>query len=168
MDLFLLRHAEAEPLNETNHFLDEKRALTDEGKKQSREVGQGLKVLGVKLDLIAASPLVRARQTAEFVLNMLDCAEPVAIWEELAPGVKPGLLLERIKDSPAQDSILLVGHEPDMGLLASYFLTGNLNAAIPFKKAGLCRMRLQGLSPFLPGELKWMLTPKILALAGKK
>ncbi len=168
MDVYLLRHAEAEPLGDANHFRDDLRALTGEGRKQMKSAAWGLQALNIQFDLIASSPLVRARETAEIVAEIGKSGEPIAIWDELSPGIKPAALFERIKACGRRESILLVGHEPDMGTLASYLLVGSDKAFIPFKKAGLCRIEVENIPPLLPGKLKWMLPPKILALAGKK
>jgi phosphohistidine phosphatase len=168
MDVFLLRHAEAELLGETNQFRDEARALTEDGRKQMRNAAFGLHNLHVKFDLIVSSPLIRARQTAEIVAEVFKHQESIAIWEELSPGVRPASLFERIKTKGPRNSILLVGHEPDMGTIASFLLVGSSKVSIPFKKAGLCRIEVDEIPPILPGTLKWMLTPKVLALAGKK
>jgi phosphohistidine phosphatase len=167
MDIFLLRHADAEPPGESNRFEDEARALTQAGRKQMGEVTHGLKLLGVELDLIASSPLVRAHQTAEIAAEELEFKEKIQLWEELAPGQSVKKLLERLKQADERESILLVGHEPDMGLLASQLLCGSSRAAIPFKKAGICHIQVRTVSPLLAGELKWMLSPKVIELLRK-
>jgi phosphohistidine phosphatase len=163
MDIFLLRHAEAEPLGESNQFRDDSRALTGEGRKQMKNAALGLQALDIHFDLIASSPLIRARETAEIVAEIGKSGKPIDIWDELSPGVKPAALYERIKACGRVNSILLVGHEPDMGIIASHLLVGSGKVSIPFKKAGLCRIAVDAFPPTLPGNLKWMLTPKILA-----
>ena len=60
MELFVIRHAIAEPLGRRNEFIDEKRALTVEGRNRMRDVVKGLIKLRVEVDLILTSPLVRA------------------------------------------------------------------------------------------------------------
>jgi phosphohistidine phosphatase len=163
MDIYLLRHAEADPLGESNHYRDEERALTEEGQRQMLAVARGLKSLGIQFHLIAASPLVRARETAEIVARVFKYSQPVSLWEELSPSVRPSSVFERFKSLKATDSILLAGHEPDMGLLASHLLVGSGKIHMPFKKAGLCLIQVDQVPPLLPGELKWMVPPKILA-----
>ena len=167
MKVLLVRHAEAvDPAVFRGD--DGNRPLTRRGRAAAERLFCFLAAGVPRPDAVFSSQALRARQTAALLKKRLGGPAPVA-----TPRLNPGATFDDfrriLKACPEQQAyIALVGHEPDMGLLASYFLTGNLNAAIPFKKAGLCRMRLQGLSPFLPGELKWMLTPKILALAGKK
>ncbi len=163
MDIVLLRHAEAEPLGESNHFCDEERALTEGGRKQIMEVARSLKSLEMHFSLIASSPLVRARQTAEIVARVLKHSPPVMLWEELCPGASSLKVFERIKSAGPLDMILLTGHEPDMGILASSLLVRSGKIDMPFKKAGLCRIQVEQMPPLLPGELKWMVPPKLLS-----
>jgi phosphohistidine phosphatase len=163
MDIYLLRHAEADPLGESNHYRDEERALTEGGQRQMLAVAKGLKPLGIQFNLIAASPLVRARETAEIIAKVFKYDHPVSLWEELCPGARPSSVFERFNSLKATDSILLAGHEPDMGLLASHLLVGSGKVHMPFKKAGLCLIQVDQIPPLLPGELKWMIPPKILA-----
>ena len=61
MELLLIRHATAE----SSAASDFERALTDVGNSQAEKVGQFLKRSNLVPDVTLASPLVRARQTAE-------------------------------------------------------------------------------------------------------
>ena len=56
--------------------------------------------------------------------------------------------------------IALVGHEPNIGELAAR-LIGSRHA-IEFKKGAVCRIDVEALPPSGPGDLRWLLTPKIL------
>ncbi len=56
--------------------------------------------------------------------------------------------------------IALVGHEPAIGELAAR-LIGSRHA-LEFKKGGVCRIDVEEFPPAGPGDLRWMLTPKIL------
>jgi len=69
MKLYFLRHAEAQDGTD-----DGARALTAHGKKEAREVGRFLKRAGIEFDAAYSSPLVRARQTAEIVLEICGSA----------------------------------------------------------------------------------------------
>jgi len=53
-----------------------------------------------------------------------------------------------------------VGHEPMLGELAAR-LIGSRHP-IEFKKGGVCRLDVEDLPPAGPGDLRWLLTPKIL------
>ena len=66
MHVYMLRHGNAgDPAEWTGD--DRQRPLTDEGRKEMRAVAKGIDWLDLKLDTLITSPLVRARETAEFV-----------------------------------------------------------------------------------------------------
>ena len=166
MEIYLLRHGIAEPPSESNEFSDASRALTPEGISKLRQAGLGLKKLGVKLNLVASSPLVRARETAEYVTEILKCKEPIQLWDELAPGGSIDGLMQKLQNHQGKNSVLLVGHQPDMGSLASLLIFGSARISLAFKKGGICCVQVSEVPPQFPGELLWMLTPKILKRLG--
>jgi len=166
MDIYLLRHAIAAPLGEDNHFEDAERALTPAGSKKMRDASLGLKELSPGFDLVASSPLVRARETAEIVADVLKFKDRIQLWEELAPGAPIEGILRKLRDLQDNASALLVGHQPDIGLLASYLIFGSDQISLAFKKGGLCRIEVTALPPQSRGNLLWMLPPKILRMIG--
>ncbi|MFZ4395113.1 MAG: SixA phosphatase family protein [Kiritimatiellia bacterium] len=74
MTLYLMRHAEAEPISTGVVARDAARPLTEKGCRQAERMGLLLKKLDVKIDRTLSSPFVRARKTAELVLAALHCA----------------------------------------------------------------------------------------------
>jgi phosphohistidine phosphatase SixA len=56
--------------------------------------------------------------------------------------------------------IALVGHEPDLGQLAAFLLGGK--RPLPFRKGGICRIDVQGLSSTRAGSLIWFIPPRVL------
>ncbi len=164
MNLYLMRHGIAEPLGEGNQFLDYRRSLTPEGHRKMREVSKGLKKLGVEFQLVASSPLVRARETAEIVAEVLKVQQPVQLWDELAAGFSLPHLLKKLEASAPLSSILLVAHQPDLGFLASYLIFGSSPVALDFKKGGISCIQVPEFPAQLPAELVWMLPPRLLRL----
>ena len=153
MQLFLLRHAEAESAAAT----DETRTLTARGSKQARSIGKFCLEHGVVPRLILSSPLMRAEQTARLVADELDSPKLVQISEFLRAGMSaqralPSLsenfadLMKREKHCEAAASIMLVGHEPDFSNLAGV-LIGGLATSVHFRKATLMGLKLQELKP---------------------
>jgi phosphohistidine phosphatase len=166
MDIYLLRHAIAAPLDEDNHFEDAERALTPAGSKKMHDASLGLKELNPGFELVASSPMVRARETAEIVAEVLKFKDRIQLWEELAPGAPMEAILRRLQDLQDNASALLVGHQPDLGSLASYLIYGSDQISLALKKGGLCRIEVTELSPQSRGNLLWMLPPKILRMIG--
>jgi phosphohistidine phosphatase len=153
--LWLLRHAEAEPHGARP---DSDRTLTPRGEQQARTAGVALARLGVRFDVVLFSPKVRARRTAELAAEGWS-AEQRALLQEHAPlaGAFGGSgALDALAGVSGDGRALLVGHEPDMsGVLAE--LTGG---RVDFKKGGVAALRLEGAG----GELMVLLRPRELAL----
>jgi len=56
--------------------------------------------------------------------------------------------------------IALVGHEPDLGHLASRLI--GLKRPLEFRKGAVCRIDVDGLPPGGPGQLRWFAPPRML------
>ncbi len=159
MDLLILRHGEA-----GRHSLtpgDSKRALTSEGQQEIADLSNGLKSLGIKLDGVFTSPLLRAKQTAEIVAKSLKFKGKI---EEIASLKPEGNRLEfyNILSKLKRDSVILVvGHEPYLSEMISEAISQS-GCRINLKKAGMARIRVISTLPKIKGELRWLLTPKHL------
>ena len=102
MRLFVVRHAEAAPGDP-----DELRPLTEAGRAAARAVGEQL--AEQNLDVVLASPLLRARETAEAIARAAGLtAEPD---ERLAPGADAESVREAI--AGRGETVVAVGHQPD-------------------------------------------------------
>jgi phosphohistidine phosphatase len=168
MLLYLIRHAEAEDIGTGGTTRDFDRPLTARGRLQSRALAQAFAQRQLLVDAVAASPLVRAHQTA---------TELIALWmpdtrphtcDELAIGkLKPAKLSEvlatlpvRSSRTPARDekAIAAVGHMPD---LAAYleWLIGAEAGTIHMTKASAACVRFEGEPERALGTLEWLVTP---------
>jgi len=167
MEIYLVRHAIAQQLGQKNQFTDEKRALTSQGRDRMRETARGLKRLGIVPDLIMTSPLVRAVETAAIVADVLALdPKQIRTSENLAPGGSFDRLFAEIKKQKRMESVVLVGHEPDLSSLLSLIVSADGNLSIPLKKGGVCCISLTETVPAFRGSLIWLLTPKQLRLLG--
>ncbi|HEX9003979.1 MAG TPA: phosphohistidine phosphatase SixA [Blastocatellia bacterium] len=166
IELYLMRHGIAADLGEGGILKDEDRPLTPEGRMRMKQAAAGLKELALKFNVILTSPLLRCRQTAEAVAEVLDLQHRVKIMESLAPGkafaTGEGGHAEIFLELGAYqfDKALLVGHMPDLSEVASFLLAGNRNLNIEFKKGTLCAIEVTSLPPRGPGLLRYLLTPK--------
>jgi phosphohistidine phosphatase len=158
MHLYVIRHADAVPLGQRGITSDEQRPLTEAGKGQCQVVVRALRRLGVKLDRLLTSPLVRARQTAEAIREGWGAGAPKIVeCELLAPGGKKRLLMERLREQHV-DSLGVVGHNPDLSELVGWFL-GEKRAGINLEKAGLACVEFDGIPGKGTGHLAWLITP---------
>jgi phosphohistidine phosphatase len=153
--LWLLRHAEAEP-HRTHQ--DAERRLTERGERQARAAGIALSRIGVKFDAILFSPKVRARQTAELAAEAWSPQQRKRLREHpsLAGGFDSQQALEALEGIGADGCVLLVGHEPDLSRVAGDLTGGRLD----LKKGGVAALRLEGSG----GELVVLMRPRELVL----
>jgi len=84
-ELYLIRHGLAAERGDAWPD-DAKRPLTERGMSRLRKGARGLARLGVSLDVVLTSPLVRTRQTAEIVAGAFDPHPPLVNVDGLAPG----------------------------------------------------------------------------------
>jgi phosphohistidine phosphatase len=159
MKIYLIRHGIAE---DHSTKPDADRVLTDRGKEKMAKAVEGMRKLGIQLDLILSSPLKRARQTADVVATGLSVGklEEVA---ELSPGTNPSLMVNAIRRYRECKAIALVGHEPDLSRLASFLLTGSANSCdFDFKKGGMAGIDAEVSGNSLHCILASFLPPKVL------
>lgn len=133
MLLFLVRHAIAEERDLDRWPTDEDRPLSPTGSSRFVPAAQGLVRLGPAPQLVLTSPLLRARQTAD-LLHEAGWPSPREL-DGLAPAGKPEEVSAAIERFPVE-RLALVGHEPNLGSLMSWLLTGDLAVASIFKKGG--------------------------------
>jgi phosphohistidine phosphatase len=113
MDLILWRHAEAEPGEP-----DMDRALTAKGAKQAARIAQWLDRRLPDTCRIIVSPARRAQQTA-LALERKFKTKP-----EIAPDVAPESVLAAARWPDSREAVLVVGHQPTLGRVASLLLAG--------------------------------------------
>lgn len=164
MKVYLVRHGIAQERLGGAVLNDSQRPLTDEGKAEMKQIAQALKRLNVKPDLVVASPLTRAKQTADIIREVLGGPDELKITDTLAPGGSPSSVYKYLKQFASAEEIFLVGHEPDIGMLAANMLWGGNDMVIPFKKGAVCRVDVYDLPSSSPGTLKWFMTPKMAKL----
>jgi len=155
----LIRHAVAEERGDEWPD-DAKRPLSEDGASRMRKAARGLDRLGVSLDVVVTSALVRARQTAELIAGAMNPRPPIVTADSLAPDGNYQEIVADLEKQAKRTRIAVVGHEPGIGEFAAR-LIGSRHS-IEFKKGAVCRIDVDALPPSGPGELRWLLTPKIL------
>ena len=156
MLLYLLRHADAEDVRTT----DQARELTPEGLRQAQAVGAYCQRQGLGPDLVLASPYRRTVQTAEAVARALG---GVTLQHEpfLASGMNPQAAFDGLQAYGWAGSLLLAGHQPDMGQLAAALLGINDAGGIPVGKATLIGLEVDRLVPY-GGRLRFFVPVEMM------
>ena len=136
MDIILWRHAEAEDLASS----DLARRLTPRGVRQAKRMATWLKsqMGAVSKWRVIASPAVRAQQTAA-ALEM-----PVETAASIAPGADPSAIFEAAGWPDNSRNVIIVGHQPTLGMAAGLLING-VDGYVSVKKAAAwwfrCRQR---------------------------
>ena len=131
MKLYLLRHADAEGTRST----DAARELTPLGFDQAQAVGRFCVRSGIAPTLILTSPYRRARQTADCAGDALKVAPQAVAF--LASGMEPEAGLEELHAYQQLAEVMIVGHQPDLSLLAAALLGIEDAENLAFGKASL-------------------------------
>jgi len=126
MDLILWRHAEAE-----EGKADLERELTAKGRKQAQRVAEWLQQRLPAQYALVSSPAARAQQTAQALATRFKVAKQVA------PGASVAHLLEAAQWPEQKGTVILVGHQPDLGRVAAFLVSGTQSGAWSVKKGGL-------------------------------
>ena len=157
MLLYLLRHADAEPSARS----DAARRLTEKGVIQAKTVGWFCREHRLIPELILTSPIERAEQTAHLVAAEIEQPKIVLSAPFLACGMDPKTALEELAGYKALGSVMLVGHEPDLGWLASTLLGAGSQGKIRIRKASLTVFELDVTRPE-SAELQFSIPAKLM------
>jgi phosphohistidine phosphatase len=151
MRVYLVQHGVARPKEE-----DPDRPLTDDGRREVEQVSQAAGSLGIEVSTIFHSGKARAQQTAEIFANHLNPDEGCVAVSGIGPTDDPETA--RLLVAQSKQPVMLVGHLPHLGRLASLLITGDpARAVLAFHNAGLvCLASTEG-----RWTVDWVLTPQI-------
>jgi phosphohistidine phosphatase len=145
MYLYLIRHGIAvdlDPIALNSMVNDELRPLTKTGRKKIEQVADRLDKLGLTFDLIITSPLVRARQTADILID-----KQISSKLEVSKGLKPvgniqSWLMEwNTRSTSSISTLALIGHEPNLSEWAELLIFGQVYHQLILKKGGIIGLK---------------------------
>ena len=169
MNLYLVRHAIAEERDSRRWPDDALRPLSARGRSRFERAAAGLRRLGIEVDVLLTSPYVRAWATAVILSAeagwpapiVLDAARPRTRFEHTLAEL--ARIAEQRSSIGEGRALALVGHEPDLGQLASLLLSGEPHALwLRWRKGGVACLRCD--PALLPGSatLEEYLPPRVL------
>jgi phosphohistidine phosphatase len=167
VELLIVRHAIAEDREAfaATGQEDALRPLTAGGARKMRRAARGLHEIVPSVDLIVSSPFVRASETADILRREFDIDEV-----EFADVLKPETALSdtaRSLERYDEDTVVIVGHEPHLGRLVTYLVSGVDRSALALKKGAVCLVDFEGRPRKGSGRLVWAMPPSVLRdLAG--
>jgi phosphohistidine phosphatase len=163
--VYLIRHGIA--ADPEAYERDYERPLTAKGRAKTKAVAQQLKALNLAFDEILTSPLVRARQTAEILLQA-NLSTHLTLVDALAPMGSITEWLEWFTTWQKERSgiLALVGHEPDLSQWAELLILGDVQGVIQLKKAGIIGIEIpDNIDPISNSILFWLTPPRLLIVS---
>jgi phosphohistidine phosphatase len=158
MRLLIIRHAVAVPRG-TPDMEDDERPLTPKGRKRFRQAARGLVAVLKRPEALLTSPLPRARQTADLAAKAWGKVK-VSETSALAGGTFENLALA-LAPFGKDDTVAIVGHEPDLSEVLGRLLGTPHTERVAFRKGGAALVEVPG--PLQEGgTLVWYLTPRLL------
>jgi phosphohistidine phosphatase len=153
--LYLVRHGDAGDPRPQN---DDARELTDKGRRRLRNAAGLWRRLRVAPEVVISSPLPRAHQTAQLLVEGLGLPLEIADDDRLRPGAGWTDLADALADHGPAERVALVGHDPDLSdTLAE--LSGA--ASIGLRKGGIACLEFEGDARPGAGRVRWLLDPDL-------
>lgn len=139
--LYLVRHAETESTHP-----DFERRLTPYGEAQARELGQRLKKHSIYPGQIICSPAVRALTTAQLIGDALQ--QTIQTYSDIY-NASVETLVSILQTFDSIPSVLLVGHNPSLSLLANYLSKTSHDTFAP-SELGIIELPIEQWSSLMP------------------
>ena len=160
MLLYIVRHAWAKERDALQFPDDALRPLTKDGRTRFGKLAEKLAERGVSPEIIATSPFVRCRRTAEILAEHVAGRPHVVDLQALTPDSDLEALIAWTRQQ-GKATVAWVGHAPDVSDLTAR-LSGGDGTAIRFAKGAVAAIEFAGEIGVGQGELLWLLTAKML------
>jgi len=158
--LYIVRHGIAVP-HGSPEIPDDERPLTPRGERRVRQIGYGLKHLGVQLDLILSSPLPRAFRTAEILSRVLGNPDLLETDDALKAS-QSVLEIGGWLASRTEESLMIVGHNPSLSELIGLLVTGDSRISIcELRRGGIAALTTSNSDP-LKWSIDWIARPRLI------
>lgn len=162
--LYLIRHAKSDWHSPGAD--DHERPLNRRGVKAAKLMGRFLSAIGQEPDAVVASSAVRARDTAELMIEAGGWTCPVRVTRSFYESRPEAVLQDVTSESDAYERLLIAGHEPTW----SGLVRGLCGGQVKMVTAGLARIDFDvaSWSQVEPGRglMVWFVPPKLLLAAG--
>ncbi|MFM2481019.1 phosphohistidine phosphatase SixA [Celerinatantimonas sp. YJH-8] len=136
MDIYVMRHGQAEMLAAS----DNQRELTKHGRQEVRKMAEMLADSVHQFDYVLVSPYVRAQQTWQEVMSVIQRAGSVTSLNELTPSGDAYDIVTLVEQFEPMSQVLIISHLPLVGYLVEAFAP---DAGAPlFTTAALAHLRL--------------------------
>ncbi len=156
MRLYLMRHAKAEGIS-LLYNQDHLRPLTSAAVELLEQAAPRMRdAMGV-LDRVFSSPLVRARQTAEILLEAYGVDRDPIVEAKLDGTFDPDVIAGLLPQLMDIQSVLMVGHAPNLDELIAYLVAPTEQRAFTRMSAGSLACIEVDVSLTRTGTLLWLI-----------
>ncbi|MBL0953891.1 MULTISPECIES: phosphohistidine phosphatase SixA [Leptospira] len=157
MKIILVRHGEAE--NSTPTISDSQRELTDKGRSDIHKIGKFIKNSSLSVKQVYYSPYTRTKHTAEILSEELKYNGEMVASDDLAAGRGCTDIISCLVNFSNSDTVLLVGHNPDITYFAAKLL-GNSSVAenLVFQPGSTIAINVAR-EKFNHGQIIWAISP---------
>lgn len=150
MTLYLVQHGNQNPPE-----VDPEKGLSEKGKTDVQNLAAFLQKAGVSVPDIYHSPKTRAVQSAEILAEVLSPSNGMTEMENITPMDPIDPMVDEV--SVRDDDLMVVGHLPYLGKLASALLSNNEDADIvAFQQGGCVALENENGK----WRVKWMMVPE--------
>ncbi len=153
MKLYLVQHGNAVSKDENPD-----RPLSNQGRTDVARVADFAEPLKITVDYLWHSRKSRAVQTAQILAGVIKARKGISERDDINPNDEiTGLEQELSKVSA---DVMVVGHMPFLGRLASELLSGSENAnTVRFRQGGIACLNYDKDTGW---QIEWMITPDVL------
>jgi len=147
---------------------DAARKLTNVGRDEMQATADGLRAMGVRLDCVLTSPLLRATESAGITAKAHGRAA-VEVAEFLAPPGDPKACRGQLDklDPKKVRAVALVGHTPALEECIGQVLIGARQMGLSLSKGGAACVELPEAGSADPPQLRWLMRRDQLAMLAK-
>jgi phosphohistidine phosphatase len=159
MLIYFIRHGEAGERDSERWPDDSLRPLTKKGERQFGKAAEGLTEIAAPVEVVLSSPWKRAWDSSLILEREAGWPSPTAC-EELAQPV-PEVTIPKLR-ALGVESVALVGHEPNLGRLATWLLSSAYGQVIELEKGGIACIEAPPNLGAGSGQVRFVLTPRML------
>jgi len=142
--------------------LDPTQPLSPVGREQVERSAKAARILGIRFELVVASPKVRSLQTAQIMAEYTGYPSSRIQVSDTVKAMAPvARTLQFIQEYDGLDSILIAGHLPSLASVASQILMPGKQVDIAIENGGLMQLNMNMSKG--NGTLNWCMTPAQLA-----
>ena len=158
MRLYLVRHADAKEKSE-----DPERHLSAAGRDQARRMADFLRPMGLRVGAVWHSTKVRAMETVACLSGAVTADDGLLERDDLGPKDPVDTVVRAVRKSDRD--LMIVGHLPYLGNLASKLLAGSEDAVrFHFAPAAAVCLEFDAQNGW---RLNWLVTPDMLGGTGR-